>query len=313
MKVCILGAGGFIGTHLAIDLKNKGYYVIGCDLKYPEFSETVCDEFHIRDLRKKESFDIITSDCDMIYQLAADMGGAGYIFVGDNDSDIIHNSALINLNTVERMREVGIKNVFFSSSACIYPAYNQVDINNPTTAEDTAYPADPDSDYGFEKLFSERVYLAHSRNYGFNVTIARLHNVFGPLSCYDNGKEKVPAALCRKIIESDSIEVWGNGQQTRSFLYIDECILGIHKLIQSGYRKPVNLGSERLIGINDLAYLIASLKNKNITIKNISGPVGVMGRTSDNKLIKQVTGWKPEDNLEYGLINLYNWIESQIG
>jgi len=312
MKACVLGAGGFIGTHLAIDLKKKGHYVIGCDLKYPEFSETVCDEFHIRDLRLKESFHFIKEDCDMIYQLAADMGGAGYIFTGLNDSEIIHNSALINLNTVERMKEVGIKNIFFSSSACIYPSHNQIDPLNPLLSEESAYPANPDSDYGFEKLFSERLYLAYSRNYNFNVTIARLHNVFGPLSCFDNGKEKAPAALCRKIINSSNIDIWGNGSQTRSFLYIDECISGIHRLIESGYRQPVNLGSERMISINDLAYLIARLKGKEIKINNIDGPIGVMGRKSDNKLIQEVTGWKPEENLEYGLIKLYNWIEEKI-
>lgn len=315
-KVLVCGAGGFIGTHLSSSLKRLGHYVIGADLKYPEYSTSDCDEFHLVDLRdQKLVSNLITSDIDEIYQLAADMGGAGYIFIGENDADIMHNSATINLNILHEMVKKNIKKIFYSSSACIYPAYNQTDPNNPLCSEDSAYPANPDSEYGWEKLFSERLYLSFARNYKIQVRIARLHNIFGPLGSYNNGKEKAPAALCRKIAECKNegiIEIWGPGTQTRSFLFIEECIEGIHRLMNSNHCDPINLGSERMISINDLALLIAKIADKKISIKNVDGPMGVMGRNSHNKVIKDVLGWAPKDNLEYGLSTTYSWIKSKI-
>jgi nucleoside-diphosphate-sugar epimerase len=313
-KIIVCGAGGFIGTHLVTNLKNKGFYVIGVDLKYPEYAETDADEFYIMDLRLQENVSkLITSDVYEIYQLAADMGGAGYIFTGENDADIMHNSAIINLNILHEMIQKGVKRVFYSSSACMYPAYNQTDPTNPLLSEDSAYPAAPDSEYGWEKLFSERVYMAFAKNYGIRARIARFHNIFGPLGSWNNGKEKAPAALCRKVAESTGeIEVWGPGTQTRSFLFIDECIEGICKIMDSDCEIPLNLGSERMISINDLALLIAERAGKKINIKNISGPLGVMGRNSHNKLIKEKIGWAPSENLEYGIDQTYAWISSQI-
>ena len=312
MLIC--GAGGFIGTHLAHSLKCLGYYVIGADLKYPEFSKTDCDEFYQVDLRQQHLVqDLITSDIDTVYQLAADMGGAGYIFTGDNDADIVHTSAQINLNIVSEMVAKGIKNVFYTSSACIYPAHNQKEPDNPLLSEDSAYPANPDSEYGWEKLFSEHLYLSYAKNYNLRVRIARLHNVFGPMGSWNNGKEKAPAALCRKIVESTgTVDIWGTGLQTRSFLYIDDCIEGIHRIQAGDYEFPLNLGSERMLTINDFALLIAKIANKTIAINNISGPVGVMGRNSHNKLIYESIGWKPMDNLEYGLSQTYSWISQQM-
>jgi nucleoside-diphosphate-sugar epimerase len=313
-KIIVCGAGGFIGTHLVTNLKNKGFYVIGADLKYPEYADTDADEFYIMDLRLQENVSkLITSDVYEIYQLAADMGGAGYIFTGENDADIMHNSAIINLNILHEMIQKGIKRVFYSSSACMYPAYNQTDPANPLLSEDSAYPAAPDSEYGWEKLFSERVYMAFAKNYGIRARIARFHNIFGPLGSWNNGKEKAPAALCRKVAESTGeIEVWGPGTQTRSFLFIDECIEGIHKIMESDCEIPLNLGSERMISINDLALLIAERAGKKINIKNIPGPLGVMGRNSHNKLIKETIGWAPGENLEYGIDQTYAWISFQI-
>jgi len=309
-KVLVCGAGGFIGTHLVTDLKKKGYYVIGADLKYPEYINTDADEFYITDLRSQESVKkLVTSDMYEIYQLAADMGGAGYIFTGDNDADIMHNSAMINLNMLNAMVEKGVKRVFYSSSACIYPAHNQTDPDNPILSESSAYPANPDSEYGWEKLFSERLYMSFARNYGIRTRIARLHNVYGPLGSWNNGKEKAPAAICRKVLESNgTVEVWGPGNQTRSFLYIDECIKGIHKLVDSDYDQPVNLGSSRMISINDLVKLTARISGKEVTIVNIKGPTGVMGRNSDNTLIRQVLDWAPDDDLEYGIEQTYEWL-----
>jgi GDP-D-mannose 3', 5'-epimerase len=312
-KVLVCGAGGFVGVHLVRHLKKKGYYVIGADLKFPEFSRNECDVFYITDLRKPEEVaDLITPEIYEIYQLAADMGGAGYIFTGDNDANIMHNSSLINLNICNEMAAKGIKRVFYTSSACIYPEYNQKDPDNPYLEESSAYPANPDSDYGWEKLFSERLYLAYAKNYNFRVRIARLHNVFGPESHYKGGREKSPAALCRKVIESTNgkIEVWGPGTQTRSFLYIDECIKGIERINNSDFEYPINLGSERRISINDLALLIARIANKNIEIINIDGPVGVLGRSSHNQLIKSKINWSPDENLEKGIELTYKWIES---
>jgi nucleoside-diphosphate-sugar epimerase len=315
-KVLVLGAGGFIGVHLVRDLKKRGFYVIGADLRHPEFSKTDADEFHIVDLREQSDVrKIINSDIYEIYQLAADMGGAGYIFTGDNDADIMHNSSLINLNVLKEMTTHGVKRIFYSSSACMYPEHNQLDPDNPLLSEESAYPANPDSEYGWEKLFSERLYLSFAKNYGIRVRIARFHNVFGPESSWNDGKEKSPAALCRKIAQSEdnSIEVWGPGTQTRSYLYIDECIEGIRRIMESDYDQPINLGSERLISINNLAHLIAKVcTNKTLTIKNVPGPVGVMGRCSHNRLIREKLNWEPQENLEYGLTQTYNWILQKI-
>lgn len=313
-KMLVCGAGGFIGHHLVKSLKAQGYYVIGADLKNPEYEPTSADEFYLRDLREQNLVrELVTSDIDTIYQLAADMGGAGYIFTGDNDADIMHNSALINLNIVEAMVRAGVKNVFYTSSACMYPSHNQEDPDNPLLSEDSAYPANPDSEYGWEKLFSERLYMAWARNHGIRARIARLHNVFGPLGSWNNGKEKAPAALCRKVATSSGeIEIWGPGTQTRSFLYIDECIEGIHRIQASHCDFPLNLGSERMISINDLARLISDMVGKNVTIKNVPGPVGVLGRTSHNQLIQDSIGWAPADRLEQGIAKTYQWIKHMI-
>lgn len=315
-KVLVCGAGGFIGSHLVSDLKRKGYYVIGADLKYPEFSTTDADEFHVLDLRVQTNVaNLITEDIYEIYQLAADMGGAGYIFTGEHDADIVHNSAMINLNIVHEMTKKGVKRVFYSSSACMYPSHNQEDPANPLLSEESAYPANPDSEYGWEKLFSERLYMSFARNYGIRARIARFHNIFGPLGSWNNGKEKAPAALCRKVAmceDKGTVEIWGPGNQTRSFLYIDECIEGIHRIMSSDCEFPLNLGSERMISINNLAFLIAKLNNKNVSISNVSGPMGVRGRNSHNKLIRETIGWAPGEDLEAGLIKTYAWIESQI-
>lgn len=315
-KILVCGAGGFIGTHLVNSFVKQGYYVIGADLKYPEFSDTTANEFHIVDLRDPLAVaSLITEDIYEIYQLAADMGGAGYIFTGGNDADIMHNSAMINLNILHEMNKKGVKRVFYSSSACMYPSHNQTDPNNPLLSEESAYPANPDSEYGWEKLFSERLYMSFARNYNIRVRIARFHNIFGPLGSWNNGKEKAPAALCRKVAmcnDGDTIEVWGPGTQTRSFLYIDECIEGIHKIMSSDCELPLNLGSERMISINNLALLIAKLNNKNIKIHNVEGPLGVMGRNSHNKLIKIAISWAPGEDLEYGLTQTYRWIDGRL-
>jgi nucleoside-diphosphate-sugar epimerase len=318
MKVILVcGAGGFIGTYLVESLKAQGHYVVGVDLKYPLYSETPADKFHILDLREQREVRSLfqTYKFDEVYQLAADMGGAGYIFIGDNDADIMHNSAIINLNVLDSMREFNVKKVFYSSSACMYPSHNQEDPDNPLLAEDSAYPANPDSEYGWEKLFSERLYLTYARNYGIDVRVARFHNIFGPKGSWNNGKEKAPAALCRKVAmceDGGTIEVWGPGIQTRSFLFINECIEGMHRIMNSDCKVPVNLGSTRMISINNLVLLIAKLHNKTVNIKNIDGPRGVMGRNSDNRLIKQLINWAPDEDLESGLIKTYAWISDQI-
>jgi nucleoside-diphosphate-sugar epimerase len=315
-KILVCGAGGFIGSHLVEKLKREGHYVVGADLKYPIYSETPADKFYAIDLRNQSSVSrLVTSDIDEIYQLAADMGGAGYIFTGEHDADIMHNSAIINLNILDEMRKKNVKKIFYSSSACIYPEHNQLDPNNPLLSEDSAYPANPDSEYGWEKLFSERLYLAYAKNYGMDVRVARFHNVFGPRGSWNNGKEKAPAALCRKVAtveENGVIDIWGPGTQTRSFLYIDECLEGVQRLMDSDFQGPVNLGSERMISINNLVYLIAKLVNKTVTIKNVPGPLGVMGRNSDNNLIREKLNWAPQDNLEEGLLKTYAWITEQI-
>jgi len=315
-KILVCGAGGFIGSHLVEKLKEQGNYVIGVDLHYPLYSSTKADVFYLMDLREQENVrKLITRDIDEIYQLAADMGGAGYIFTGEHDADIMHNSCQINLNVLDAMVKANVKKVFYSSSACMYPSHNQEDPDNPLMAEDSAYPANPDSEYGWEKLFSERLYMTYAKNYGFDVRIARFHNIFGPHGSWDNGKEKAPAALCRKVAlckDGGVVDVWGPGNQTRSFLFIDECVEGIQRIMNSNYTKPVNLGSTRMISINDLVKLIALLNGKNIDIRNIDGPRGVMGRNSDNKLIKEVIGWVPDEDLESGLIKTYKWIDEQI-
>jgi GDP-D-mannose 3',5'-epimerase len=313
--ILVCGAGGFIGGHLVTSLKQQGHYVIGADIKQHEYKKTDADEFYQYDLLEQSNVrKLITSDIDTIYQLAADMGGAGYIFTGENDADIMHNSAMINLNIAEEVVAKGVKNVFYSSSACMYPSHNQEDPDNPLLSEESAYPANPDSEYGWEKLFSERLWMSFARNYGIRVRIARLHNVFGPQGSWNNGKEKAPAALCRKVAASHNgeIEVWGPGVQTRSFLYIDECIEGIHRIQASDCDIPLNLGSERMISINGLAELISTIAKKPVKINNVPGPMGVMGRNSHNKLIQETIGWAPQDNLESGLEKTYAWISHMI-
>jgi GDP-D-mannose 3',5'-epimerase len=313
-KILVCGAGGFIGSHLVEKLKELGHYVIGADLKYPLYSPTACDKFYQLDLRVYENVKtVFMNEIDEVYQLAADMGGAGYIFTGEHDADIMHNSASINLNILDVAKNKNIKKIFYSSSACIYPEYNQTDPDNPLCSEASAYPAKPDSEYGWEKLFSERLYLTYAKNYNLDVRVVRFHNVFGPKGSWNNGKEKAPAALCRKVALSDGIvEVWGPGNQTRSFLYIDECIEGMLKIMESNYTQPLNLGSTRMISINDLVKLIAQIAAKPVEIKNVDGPLGVMGRNSDNELILKTIGWAPADNLEYGLEKTYAWIKSQL-
>jgi GDP-D-mannose 3', 5'-epimerase len=313
-KVLVCGAGGFIGNHLVTDLKQQGYYVIGADLVYPAYNQTAADEFYLYDLRSKELVNkLLSMNIDTVYQLAADMGGAEYIFTGENDADILHNSAQINLNIVQGMISMGVKNVFFSSSACVYPEHNQLDPNAILISESSAYPANPDSEYGWEKLFSERLYLTFAKNHSLRVRIARLHNVFGPLCAWNNQRAKSPAALCRKVAQSDgTVEIYGDGNQTRSFLFIDECIRGIHHIMNGDYNQPLNLGSSRMITINDLVRLIAKIAGKQVRIVNVPGPIGVVARTSDNDLIKQQLGWQPQDRLEYGIEKLYDWISTEI-
>ena len=315
MNILVCGAGGFIGWHLTKKLKEQGHFVIGADIKYPQFAESYADYFYKVDLRDIKSIqEIFTkNEIDEVYQLAADMGGTGYIGIGDHDSDIMHNSALINLNIISEAVKYKVNKILYTSSACVYPERNQMDPNNPNCEEHTAYPAEPDTEYGWEKLFSERLYLTHRKNYGIDAKVVRLHNVFGPYGSWNDGREKAPAALCRKIAETDNeIEVWGDGNQTRSFLYIDECIEGLLRIMQSNITQPVNLGSEYLISINDLALLIADIANKKITIRNIDGPRGVIGRTSHNKLIKELLGWTPNEDLRYGLEKTYPWIKGLV-
>lgn len=317
MKTALVtGAGGFIGSHLVRRLKKEGYWVRGVDLKYPEFSPSAADEFVIGDLRDQNVCNDITDrPFDELYQLAADMGGAGYIFTGDHDANVMHNSATINLNMVERCRLKEIKKIFYSSSACMYPSYNQEDPDNPKCSEDSAYPAAPDSEYGWEKLFSERLYLAYQRNYGLEVRIARYHNIFGPEGTWKGGKEKAPAAICRKVAEAPpngEIQIWGDGKQTRSFLYIDECIEAMRRLMVSDFIGPVNIGSEEMVTINKLAEIVMKISKKQLTIKNVPGPTGVRGRNSDNALIRQKLEWAPSAALQDGLEITYAWIQGQV-
>ena len=315
-KALICGAGGFIGSHLVKRLRNDRYWTRGVDLKYPEFSETAANDFIIGDLRDPEICRYATDlYFDEVYQLAADMGGAGFIFTGENDASIMQNSALINLNMLEACRKRNIKKIFYSSSACIYPEYNQLDPDNPNCSEESAYPAAPDSEYGWEKLFSERLYLAYKRNFHLDVKIARFHNIFGPEGTWEGGREKAPAALCRKVAQTENggqIEMWGDGKQTRSFLYIDECLEGVKRLMDSNFEGPVNIGSEEMVTINQMAEMIMQIAGKNLSIKHIPGPLGVRGRNSDNRLIEKKLHWKPTLSLFEGLGKTYTWIEEQV-
>jgi len=314
-QALVCGAGGFIGGHLVKKLKREGFWVRGVDLKYHEFSRTEADDFVIGDLRDPVVCREVTDLAfDEAYQLAADMGGAGYVFTGEHDSQIMHNSAMINLNMVDTCCKAGVKKIFYSSSACVYPEYNQVDPDDPNCSEDSAYPAAPDSEYGWEKLFSERMYLAYHRNNGLAVRIARLHNIFGPEGAWNNGREKAPAAICRKVAEASDggeIEIWGDGRQTRSFLYVEECLEAIRRLMDSEFIGPVNIGSEEMITINDLAEMTMDIAGKKLTIKHIKGPLGVRGRNSDNRLVSEKLGWKPAMPLRKGMEITYRWIRTQ--
>jgi nucleoside-diphosphate-sugar epimerase len=326
-KVVVLGGGGFIGGHLAKRLKNDGCHVTICDIKKHEYfdHDEISDNFIVGDLTNPTIVSqVIAEGVDEVYQLAADMGGAGYIFTGENDANVMHNSALINLNVVKECVIKKVKKVFYSSSACMYPEYNQLDPLNPNCEESSAYPANPDSEYGWEKLFSERLFLAFNRNYKVNVRIARFHNIFGPQGTWRDGKEKAPAAMCRKVIEASpdaSIEVWGDGQQTRSFLYVDECVEAVLRLMNSDFLGPVNIGSEEMVTINDLAQMAIDISGKNVTIKNIEGqefidkygfkcPTGVRGRNSDNTLYKEKVGWAVSEPLIDGMKKTFQWIDS---
>ena len=315
-KALICGAGGFIGNHLVNRLKKEGYWVRGVDLKYNEFQDTKADDFVIGDLTDPQLCrTVIDRKFDEVYQLAADMGGAGFVFIGDNDADIMHNSGMINLNILDACRRRNVSRIFYSSSACMYPEYNQMDPKNPKCSEDSAYPASPDSEYGWEKLFSERLYLAYHRNYGMDVRIARFHNIYGPFGSWQDGREKAPAAFCRKVAEvsdGDTIEMWGDGKQTRSFLYIDECLEGVRRLMLSDWTGPVNIGSEEMVSINKLAAIVMDIAGKKLTINHIPGPLGVRGRNSDNKLIAKKLNWAPSYPLNKGLEKTYSWVDEQV-
>jgi len=312
----VCGAGGFIGGHLVKKLRKEGFWVRGVDIEEHEYAKSDADDFVIGDLRDPRLVEkIIDRPFDEVYQLAADMGGAGYVFSGEHDADIMHNSALCNLNVIFESQKKGVKKVFYSSSACIYPLYNQLDPDNPKLAESTAYPAAPDSDYGWEKLFSERMYAAFSRNYGIDVRVGRFHNIFGPEGAWNNGKEKSPAAMCRKVAEAPDggmMEIWGDGKQTRSFLYIDECLEAVRRFMDSDFQGPMNIGSEEMVTINDLAKLAMDIAGKKLNIKHIDGPLGVRGRNSDNNLMKEKLGWSPSKPLRFGLEKTYNWINEQV-
>ena len=336
----VLGAGGFIGSHMVKRLRAEGYWVRGVDLKFPEYSETEAHEFIVGDLRDaafvertlqykgpyRNFYNFVPSKYietfDEIYQFAADMGGAGFVFTGDNDADIMHNSVSINLNVLDEQRklneshDVNKTKIFYSGSACMYPEHNQLDPDNPDCRETSAYPANPDSEYGWEKLFSERLYFAYNRNYGIPVRVARYHNIFGPEGTWDGGREKAPAAICRKVAllpdEGGSIEVWGDGLQTRSFLFIDECIEATRRLMDSDFMGPVNIGSEEMVTINQLVDTAAKVAGKTVEKNHIDGPLGVRGRNSNNDVIRRELGWDYSQTLEEGIAKTYDWIEDQI-
>jgi nucleoside-diphosphate-sugar epimerase len=314
-RVLVAGAGGFIGGHLVKRLKAEGFWVRGADLKKHEYSPTKADEFLVGDLCDHQVARDAVQGVDVVYQLAADMGGAGYIFTGEHDAAVMHNSASINLNILEYGCRTGVQRFFYSSSACIYPEHNQLDPDNPKCSEDSAYPAAPDSEYGWEKLFSERLYLSYMRNRGVQVRVARFHNIFGPEGTWSGGKEKAPAALCRKVAEAAAggeIEIWGDGRQTRSFLYIDECLEGVRRLVESDFTGPVNIGSEEMVTINQLAELVMNIAGKKLSIRHIKGPLGVRGRNSDNHLIAEKLHWRPSRPLIDGLETTYAWVDQQV-
>ena len=314
-KILVLGAGGFIGHHLVNKLKSQGHFVMGIDLKYPEYAPTKADYFKIGDLTDPKTL-LEIGQLDELYQLAADMGGAGYIFSGENDANVMHNSSLINLNVVHWASKHKIKKLFYSSSACVYNYINQMNAGDPRCNEDSAYPCMPDSEYGWEKIFSERLYTAFAKNYNLNIRIARFHNIFGSDGAWNNGREKSPAAICRKVAEArdgGTIEIWGDGRQTRSFLNIDECLDGVERLMESGYAMPINIGSAEMISINALAEMVIKISGKKLKIKNVeSHTLGVRGRNSDNALIKNVLGWAPSHPLEDGMQKLYWWVDRQV-
>jgi nucleoside-diphosphate-sugar epimerase len=314
-KALVAGAGGFIGGHLVTRLKSEGYWVRGVDIKRHEFAEPPADRFMVADLRDPDAVREAVAGVEDVYQLAADMGGAGYLFTGRNDAAVMRNSATINLNVLEFGSRAGVKRFFYSSSACIYPEYNQCDPDNPKCSEDSAYPASPDSEYGWEKLFSERLYMAYMRNCGVQVRVARFHNIFGPEGTWEGGREKAPAAICRKVAETPDggeIEMWGDGKQTRSFLYIGECLEAVRRLVESDFTGPVNIGSEEMVSLNQLAGTIMDIAGKKLTIRHIPGPLGVRGRNSDNRLIRERLGWAPCRPLREGLEKTYAWIAGQV-
>jgi nucleoside-diphosphate-sugar epimerase len=314
-RVLVGGAGGFIGGHLVKRLKDEGYWVRGADIKEHEFAETAADDFILGDLTDAAVAKEAVDGIDEMYQLAADMGGAGYVFSGENDAAVMHNSASINLNMLEYGVRAGVKRFFYSSSACMYPEYNQLDPDNPKCSEDSAYPAAPDSEYGWEKLFSERLYFAYMRNLKVDVRVARFHNIFGIEGTWCGGREKAPAALCRKVAEAPDggeIEIWGDGKQTRSFLIVDECVEGVRRLMDSDFTGPVNVGSEEMVTINRLAEMIIDISGKKLGVRHIKGPLGVRGRNSDNRLIREKLGWAPSLSLRAGLETTYAWISKQV-
>jgi GDP-D-mannose 3',5'-epimerase len=328
-KALVLGAGGFIGSHMVKRLKFEGYWVRGVDLKFPDFTNSHADEFLIKDLRDRRSvFEVMALNApdftfDEIYQFAADMGGAGFVFTGEHDADIMHNSATINLNVLDSQRELNLDNkinktkIFYSGSACMYPEHNQLDPDNPNCEESSAYPANPDSEYGWEKLFSERLFMSYNRNYGLPIAIARYHNIYGPEGTWSGGREKAPAAICRKVAllsgQSGSVEVWGDGHQTRSFLFIDDCIDATRLLMNSSFQNPVNIGSEEMVTINQLIEIVSQIAGKDVQrVHNLNAPTGVRGRNSSNKLIRKEIGWDSRISLREGLTETYEWISNQI-
>ncbi|WP_421704811.1 NAD-dependent epimerase/dehydratase family protein [Aliiroseovarius sp.] len=315
-RILVCGAGGFIGSHLVRRLKDEGHHVTGIDLKAPEFAPSPADDFILGDLRDPAVVrDLMRQPYDELYQLAADMGGAGYLFTGANDAAVMHNSAQINLNIAEAAHRAGVGRLFYASSACIYPEHNQLDPENPNCVEDSAYPANPDSEYGWEKLFSERLYQSYARNHDLNCRIARYHNIYGPQGTWTGGREKAPAALCRKVAEAPDggeVEIWGDGLQTRSFLFIDDCVEATIRLTRSDFAGPVNIGSEEMVSINSLARLVIDLSGKPLRIRNVPGPEGVRGRTSDNRLIRARLGWEPTVDLRAGMARTYGWISDQV-